>query len=264
MTVSVVIITKDEAAIIGRCVAAAKRITNDVIVIDNGSTDDTAEIALDAGCRVYHEKWHSYGINKNHGASLARHDWILSLDADEIPDEELITTIKNLQVEANNVIYDIRFRAYFGAKPVRHGTWGRDHRIRLFNRNYTSWSEPLVHEDLIKPAGATIKKIPGFVHHYSAKSPEQYRAKTLHYARLNARSYLREGKKTTAVKLYLAPLFHFVKDYIFLLGILDGKRGWMIANMVAQYTRLKYQYLKKETKQQEKKYYAKENLFVEY
>ena len=264
MTVSVVIITKNEAAIIGRCVAAAKRSTDDVIVIDNGSADDTAEIALAAGCRVYHEKWYSYGTNKNHGASLARHDWILSLDADEIPDEELITTIRNLQTEASNIIYDIRFKAYFSGKPVRYGTWGRDHRIRLFNRKYTGWSEPLVHEDLIKPADAVIQRISGFVHHYSAKSPQQYRTKALHYAQLNARSYLREGKKTTAVKLYLAPLFHFIKDYILLLGVLDGKRGWIIANMIARYTRLKYQYLKKETEQQEKKYYAKENLFVEY
>ncbi|WP_183575130.1 glycosyltransferase family 2 protein [Mucilaginibacter sp. X5P1] len=264
MTVSVVIITKNEAATIGRCVAAAKRITDDVIVMDNGSTDETTDIALNYGCRVYQEKWYGYGTNKNHGAALARHNWILSLDADEIPDDELITAIQNLQPEADNIIYDIRFRAYFGGKRVRFGTWGRDHRIRLFNRNYTSWSEPLVHENLIKPGDAVIKKLSGLVHHYSGKNPEQYRAKAMHYARLNARNYSHEGKKTTAVKLYLAPLFHFLKDYIFLLGILDGKRGWLIANAMAQYTRAKYQYLKQETEQKEKNYYAGENLLVEY
>jgi glycosyltransferase involved in cell wall biosynthesis len=265
MTVSVVIITKNEAAIIGQCVAAAKRITDDVIVIDNGSDDSTVDIALTAGCRVYYEKWHGYGTNKNNGSALARYDWILSLDADEVPDEQLITAIKNLQtVNNNNTMYDIRFRAYFGTKPVRFGTWGRDHHIRLFNRTYTSWTEPLVHENLIKPANTVIQKLPGFIHHYSVKSTEQYRAKTMHYARLNARNYLRAGKKTTAVKLYLAPIYHFLKNYIFLLGILDGRRGLLIASIMAQHTRLKYRCLRQEAEQKEKEYFAKENLFVEY
>src|ERR1700744_5908124 len=97
MTVSVVIITKDEAATIGRCITAAQQISDDVIVIDNGSTDSTIQIAQSAGCRVYCEKWDGYGANKNKGSLLACHDWVLSLDADEIPDESLINSIKSIK-----------------------------------------------------------------------------------------------------------------------------------------------------------------------
>jgi len=264
MFVSVVIITKNEASTIGKCLAAAKRITDDVIVIDNGSTDGTPNIAMMAGCRLYHEKWYGYGINKNRAANLALYDWILSLDADEIIDDELINSINNLNPDAISNMYDIRFRAYYDAKPVRFGTWGRDHHIRLFNRNYTNWTEPLVHETLVKPGDASIQKLPGFVHHYSVKTMEQYRSKITHYARLNARKYLKEGKKTTPVKLYLAPTYHFLKNYIFLLGILDGKRGLAIAKIMAEHTRLKYLYLRQYTVHTEKEYFAKEKFSVEY
>jgi glycosyltransferase involved in cell wall biosynthesis len=264
MTVSVVIITKNEAEIIGRCVAAAQKISDDVIVIDNGSTDGTTLIALAAGCRVYHENWDGYGANKNKGLTLARHDWVLSLDADEIPDDLLIASIKNLKIENINTVYDINFRAYYGNKPVRFGNWGRDHHIRLFNRIHTHWTGAIVHETLNKPAGTIVKKLAGHIHHYSVKSAGQYRAKISKYARLNARKYHIEGKKSSLIKLYIAPLFHFVKGYIFLLGILDGKRGWMVARLVAEQTWLKYHFLSKQAGYTNEKHYAKENLSVEY
>lgn len=264
MTVSVVIITKDEADTIGRCVAAAKKISDDVIVVDNGSTDGTTLIALAAGCRVYHEHWDGYGANKNKGIVLARHDWVLSLDADEIPDDMLIASIKHLKITSINTVYDINFRAYYNQKPVRFGSWGRDHHIRLFNRIHTHWTGALVHETLNKPANTIVQKLNGHIHHYSVKNAEQYRAKIVQYARLNARKYLSEGKKPTLIKLYIAPVFHFVKGYIFLLGILDGKRGWMVAKLMAEQTWLKYHFLSRQTDHTNKKHFAKENLSVEY
>jgi len=264
MTVSVVIITKDEADTIGRCVAAAKRISDDVIVIDNGSTDGTTLIALAAGCRVFHENWDGYGANKNKGITLARHDWILSLDADEVPDDLLIATIKYLKITSINTVYDLKFRSYYGEEPVYFGSWGRDHHIRLFNRIHTHWTGALVHETLNKPAGTIVQKLDGHIDHYSVKNAQQYRAKIVQYARLNARKYLAEGKKPTLIKLYIAPLFHFVKGYIFLLGILDGKRGWMVAKLVAEQTRLKYHFLSRQAVYTNEKHFAKESLSVEY
>jgi glycosyltransferase involved in cell wall biosynthesis len=264
MTVSVVIITKDEADTIGRCVAAAKKISDDVIVIDNGSTDGTTLIALAAGCRVYYEHWDGYGANKNKGIVLARHDWVLSLDADEIPDDLLIASIKHLKIANINTVYDINFRAYYDQKPVRFGSWGRDHHIRLFNRIHTHWTGALVHETLNKPVGTIVQKLDGHIHHYSVKSAGQYKAKIVQYARLNARKYLNEGKKPTLIKLYIAPVFHFVKGYIFLLGILDGKRGWMVAKLMAEHTWLKYHFLSQQTGYTNEKQFTKESLSVEY
>ncbi len=264
MTVSVVIITKNEADTIGRCLAAALKISSDVIVIDNGSTDGTTQIAQAVGCRLYHEQWDGYGTNKNKGLALARHNWILSLDADEIPDDALVTAIKNIRPANINTVYDINFRAYYADRPVHFGIWGRDHHIRLFNRNHTQWTDAIVHETLKRPANTVVQKLAGHIHHYSVKSAVQYKAKIVQYARLNARKYLTQGKKPTLVKLYLAPVFHFVKGYIFLLGILDGRRGWMIAKMMAEHTWLKYHFLSQQTGYTKEETYAKENFSVEY
>src|ERR1700749_1369526 len=110
--VSVVIITKNEADVIANCISAAKLITDDIIIVDNDSTDETCTIALAAGCNVYRENWDGYGANKNKGIALAKYNWILSIDADEVPDEELIGTLHELKFDDPKVVYDIDFKSY--------------------------------------------------------------------------------------------------------------------------------------------------------
>ncbi|NNU34504.1 glycosyltransferase family 2 protein [Mucilaginibacter sp. S1162] len=135
--VSVVIITKNEAEVIAECIAAAKLITDDIIIIDNYSTDQTYDIAVAEGCRVYQKNWDGYGANKNKGIDLAKYDWILSVDADEIADTELVLSLHSLKLSDPTMVYDIKFKSYFGKKLIRYGSWGRDHHIRLFNRTGT-------------------------------------------------------------------------------------------------------------------------------
>lgn len=243
--VSVVIITKNEAEMISRSITMLKQITDDIIVVDNDSTDQTVSITKQNGCRVYQKNWDGYGANKNKGIELARYNWILSIDADEIPDTALLISIAQLKFNDNNTVYDIPFKAYYGNKPINFGNWGRDHHIRLFNRTRVKWSEPPVHETLILPRDVTVKKLNGHLHHYSVKNASEHEAKIVHYAQLSALKYLQSGKKAGFVKLYIAPVFHFVKTYIFLLGFLDGKEGWNIAKMAMKNTWLKYHYLSK-------------------
>jgi (heptosyl)LPS beta-1,4-glucosyltransferase len=243
--VSVVIITKNEAEMISRSISMLRQITDDIIIIDNGSTDGTLAIATENGCRVYPKNWDGYGANKNKGIELARYNWILSIDADEIPDQALVSAISQLKFDDDNIVYDIPFRAYYGNKPIRFGNWGRDHHIRLFSRLRVKWSEPPVHETLVLPQSVHVIKLKGYLHHYSVKNIQEHEAKTIHYAQLSALKYLQSGKKASFVKLYIAPSFHFIKIYLFLLGFLDGKEGWHIATMALKNTWLKYHYLSK-------------------
>lgn len=243
--ISVVIITKNEAEMLAKSIPMLKQITDDIIIVDNGSTDGTIAIAAQNGCRVYKETWDGYGANKNKGIHLAVNNWILSIDADEIPDDALLRSIAALKFEDEKVVYDINYKAYYGNKLVRFGNWGRDHHIRLFNRTQVIWTEPPVHETLILPKKAIVKKLTGHLHHYSVKNEQEHEAKTIHYAQLSAIKYLKCGKKASFAKLNLAPLFHFVKIYLFLLGFLDGKEGFTIAKMAFKNTWLKYHYLSK-------------------
>ena len=242
--VSVVIITKDEAETIASCIKAAQLITDDIILADNGSTDNTVAIALKHGCRVYHDRWDGYGINKNKGIVRAKYNWILSIDADEIADTALATAIHQLPFDDPNTVYDIKFRSYYGKKLIRFGSWGRDHHIRLFNRTKVKWSTSPVHETLLSPQNVTIKRLDGHLHHYSVKDAAEFMSKADHYAKLSAGKYLMINKKPTFMKLHIAPLFHFIKNYIVFLGMLDGKESWDIAWMISQHTRRKYRLLK--------------------
>ncbi|MFI5161090.1 MAG: glycosyltransferase family 2 protein [Sphingobacteriales bacterium] len=263
--ISIVIITKNEAEAITACVKASKQISDDIIIIDNDSTDGTSIIARRLGCRVYHEHWDGYGANKNKGIKYARYDWILSIDADEVPDEEMICVLHKADLGNPEIVYDIKFISYFGKKQIHFGAWGRDHHIRLFNRKLVKWSEPPVHETLLLHPVIRVKKLHGHLHHYSVKDSSECYLKTVQYARLNAEKYRISGKNATFVKLYFAPLFHFVKNYIIFLGFMDGREGWDIARMISRHTRLKYRMLKKLSKDHYREIpQIKDKLVVEY
>lgn len=262
--VSIVIITKNEAGIIAACINKAKLVTDDIVLVDNGSTDGTLDIARVLGCRVYEKRWDGYGANKNKGVALAKYDWILSIDADEVISDELANALHKLKAGHPTEVYDIKFKSYIGDKPILFGSWGRDHHVRLFNRTMVRWSETLVHETLVLPTDVEVKKIAGSIHHYSVKDLDEYERKSCYYAKLSAKKYFDGGKKAGLIKRYLSPLFGFIKSYIILLGFLDGRCGWEIARTTFRNTYRKYQYLGQLTDNYHKKPSANEHLAVEY
>lgn len=261
--VSVVIITKNEAEHIAGCIDMVKLISNDIVVIDNGSTDATLAIAAINECRIFKNNWDGYGANKNKGIELARYDWILSVDADEVPDMEFIYSLHNLPLNNPNVVYDIKFKSYFGKKRIRFGSWGRDHHIRLFNRTLVRWSEPKVHETLLLPKQIKKKKIKGCFHHYSVKNFYECNSKAVYYAKLSAEKYFQSGKKSNFINLYLSPIFVFVKSYLLLLGFLDGKEGWDISKVLFKNRWIKYHHLNYLEHTTPKKSVIKSNYAVE-
>lgn len=262
--VSIVIITKNEAEVIASCVEMARLITDDIVIIDNGSSDDTLHIAAGYGCRIYQNGWRGYGANKNIGIDLAKYDWILSLDADEVADLELVQSLHKLQLIDAGLVYDIRFRSYFGKKQIRFGHWGRDHHIRLFNRKMVRWSEPVVHETLVLSKQISKRRIKGYLHHYSVKDIEECKSKALYYARLSAESYFNSGKRSNLVNLFLTPAFSFFSSYILRLGFLDGRDGWNISKVTFRNKWLKYRYLNRMEQNHKKSQFVKNNFTVEY
>jgi glycosyltransferase involved in cell wall biosynthesis len=239
--ISVVIICRNEAHIIGRTLAAARQVSDDVVVVDSGSTDGTHAIAAASGARLIETDWAGYGINKNKGVAAAKHDWILSIDADEIIDDMLVKRLQTFTPGNSSVVFNIRFRAFFGHKMIRFGEWANDQHIRLYNRTHTNWNEEAVHEGLIFPAGTQVVTIrEGYIHHYTSKNLEDLAAKTVNYAMLNAQKYHRQGKNASWLQCRIAPAFSFLKNYLLRLGFLDGEAGYTVAKMNAWYTWLKY------------------------
>src|SRR5476649_1119880 len=177
--VSIVIITKNEADIPAGCIRKAMQITDDIVLIVNDLVDQPHHCNRPA-YRVYKETWDGYGNNKNKGIATAKHDWILSIDADEIPDDLLIRSLHGLKWDDPAVVYDIKFASYFGNKRIRFGSWGRDHHIRLFNRTLVKWSEPKVHETLILPKQIKKKTLAGYFHNHSVKNAAECSNKAIY------------------------------------------------------------------------------------
>jgi len=237
---SVVIVCKNEAGIIGRTLESLKGITDDIVVYDNGSTDNTAEISRQSGAIVHLGAWEGFGKTKRKATGLAKYDWILSLDADEAIDEELKRSLLGLNLDNEKKVYEFRFRNFMGNKWLRYGEWGDDKHVRLFHRATVNWNDAPVHEELEIPAGTSVSRLTGYILHQTVNNMKEYAFKMTHYAMLNAEKYQQQGKKASWFRIRLAPGFTFIKYYIFKLGFLDGEAGYICARMTAYYTYLKY------------------------
>jgi glycosyltransferase involved in cell wall biosynthesis len=249
---SIVIVCKNEAGNIERVLDTLINVSDDIFIYDNGSTDGTLDILKAYPVRVHQGEWAGYGKTKHQAVLLAKHDWILALDADEAIDETLQQELLSLQLGSVNEVYKLRFKNFLGKKHLKWGEWGTDWHIRLFNRNKVNWDDALVHEQLVLPGDVVVKKLQGNVLHRTVKDIAEYSSKTVHYALLNAEKYHQKGKKATWIKRFLSPGFTFFKYYIIRLGFLDGWYGLLTARMTAFYTFLKYARLHELTRRKNK------------
>ncbi len=239
-SLSVVIICKNEADIIGQTLQSLEGLCDDIIVYDNGSTDNTIGQIKKFNVKLQQGTWEGFGPTKNKAIALAKYDWILSLDADEAIDEELKRSLLALQLTGENDVYEIKYKNFLGNKYLKYGEWGGDKHIRLFNRKKVYWDDASVHEELLIPQGMNIKKLNGYVLHKTMKDINDYAAKMFRYAMLNAEKYQQQGKKSSFFRIRIAPGLSFFNYFILKRGFLDGYAGYLCARMTSWYTFLKY------------------------
>lgn len=240
---SVAIVCKNEVKEIGNTLLSLKGLTDNIIVYDTGSTDGTQKIVNDFGVMFYEGDWEGFGKTKNKAITIAKYDWILSLDADEAIDEELKKNLLELELSNERKVYKFRFKTFWGNKWLRYGVWKTDSHIRLFNRKQIYWNNARVHESLVIPGEAEIVIVRGFVLHKTTANAKDYEDKMKNYSEKIAESYFKKGKKAGRMKMYLSSSFSFLKNYFFRLGFLDGKEGFDCARIFASYTYWKYKKL---------------------
>jgi glycosyltransferase involved in cell wall biosynthesis len=239
---SVVIITRNEAANIEACLQPLTALSDDIVVVDAFSEDDTPRLAEAMGARVIQAEWKGYSQNKNLGNQAARHDWILSIDADEVVSEELARTLKDLHPLPNTVYELDRLTNYCG-KWIRHSGWYPDWKIRLFDRRQVQWQGDYVHETLAIPENFQRVRLKGKLLHYSYKTRADHWARVERYAALSAQALHARGKRPSWVKLYLSPAGRFLRTLLLNLAFLDGKEGWVISWSGAKLVYRKYRIL---------------------
>lgn len=236
---SVVFITYNEEHNIGRAIDAAKKVADEILVLDGFSTDRTRVICQNKGVRFEQTEWKGFGHNKNHANSMAENDWILSLDADEVLSDELQRSIIKAKEHLENALSFNRLANYCG-KWIRYCGWYPDVKIRLFNRNDAQWNDALVHEELILKDHINVQHINGDLLHYTYNSINDHRERIQRYASLAADELVRQGRGALFLKMIFSPIWKFSKMYFFNLGFLDGSAGWTICRLSAYETRLKY------------------------
>lgn len=222
------IIANNASLRIGEVIGAARRVSDDIVVLDSGSHDDTAGIAADLGARVFHQEWLGYSSTKNLGNSLARHDMILSLDSDEVLSDALIDSILKEEIR-HDTIYMLDRANYYCGRRIRFCHWSPDLIPRLFDRRKALWKGDFVHEKLNFHPSMPVRKLKGRLIHYSYESYAQRKAKIANYAKLSAHERFQRGKRTSWPWALISPFFKFWITYLIHLGFLDGWRGFQIA-----------------------------------
>lgn len=222
MPISAVLITKNAAHQLADCLASVA-FCDEIVVVDSGSDDGTAEIAQRHGARLIQSEWRGFGPQKQFAVEQASHDWVLCIDADERVSERLRASIVATVPTPAFVAYRFARCNRFMGRYLRHGEGYPDWSLRLFDRRHARWSDDPVHEKVIT-TGA-IGTLQGDLLHESAESLEAYLGKQNRYSTLAARAALASGKRATLVHLLLSPALRFVKFYFLRLGLLDGLPG---------------------------------------
>ena len=222
MPLSVTIITRNAGALLEECLKSAA-FADEILVVDSGSTDATAQIAARNGARLVQKDWLGYGPQKQFAVETAAHDWVLCLDADERLSAELRQSIVAEMRAPRGAAYAMARCNRFLGRWLRHGEGYPDWSVRLFDRRRARWSDDPVHEKVIAPGSP--QRLSGDLMHHSAETLEHYLDKQNRYTSLQAASMLAQGRRAGAVHLVLAPVARFIKFYFLRLGFLDGTPG---------------------------------------
>jgi glycosyltransferase involved in cell wall biosynthesis len=212
---------------------------DEIVVVDSGSTDATLDICRRYNARIFHRSWTGFVDQKNYAVSLAAHDWIIALDADERIGSELASEINDLRRAGFQIAgYRMPRVAYFMGRWIRHGDWYPDYQLRLFDRRRSLWRGGLVHESV------RIEGIPGLlrgeIQHYTYRSLSDYLRRLETYSTLAARDYQAAGRKASLARMLGNPCAAFLKGYLLKRGFLDGAPGLMVAIMGAVSVYFKY------------------------
>jgi glycosyltransferase involved in cell wall biosynthesis len=238
--ISAVIITKNEAAILDKTLAAASLVADELIIVDSGSTDNTLAIAQKWGAKIIHQPWLGFGPQKNIGVNAANFPFVLALDADEVLTRELAIEINEQKKNGLCGAYKMNFKNIYFGKILTHGMEHNIHKFRLFDKRIIRWDEKIVHEKIALPRNTPTTLLKGFVYHYSYQNIEHYLIKANSYTTAGAKALYLQGKKASWVKIFLSPLFTFIQSYFLKMGFLDGRIGFILAIFNAHTNFLKY------------------------
>jgi len=224
--ISVVLMVRDAAATLGATLESVRDF-NEVLIYDNGSRDETLTIAgRYPNARICKGEFTGFGPTRNQAASLARNDWIFSLDADEVVEETLLVSLSGMALDDPQQAYAVERQNFLLGKRVRHGGWGSQWLTRLYNRRTHRFTEVAVHEKVEMKSGEQAVHLAGSLRHTAMRDAGDFLVKMHRYTMLKA------GESTRTYPpgiILLKSVWAFIRAYFLRLGLLDGWRGLLIS-----------------------------------
>jgi len=235
--ISVTVITKNEATDIGEALQSVAW-ADELIVVDSMSSDETVAVAHRHTDHVVTREWPGYVAQKNYAASLARNDWILSLDADERVSPELATEIRStLASEPPHQGYRAPRTTWHLGRWIRTTDWYPDYQLRLYDRRAAEWTGRHVHESV--SVRGSVGRLRGELQHFAYRDIAEHVDTINHYTTLAARQMLESGRTAGLARLAGHPPLAFLRNYLLRGGILDGVPGLIISALNSYYVFLK-------------------------
>jgi glycosyltransferase involved in cell wall biosynthesis len=229
---TVIIPCKNERLNIRPCIESAKRVADEVLVADSGSTDGTLQIIADVGgCRLIEREYINSGNFKNWAIPQATHPWVLIVDADERVTPPLAAEIRALLAAGPpRDGYHVYRANYFLGHRIRHSGWGRDKVLRFFRRDLGRYQGESDHAE-VRISTGRVGHLRARLEHYTYWTFDQYFQKLHRYTAQSAQSRYAAGKRASFVRMLLAGPLRFLHCYLIRLGFLDGMAGLVVCTL---------------------------------
>lgn len=205
---------------------------DEIVIVDSFSSDDTVALASKhEKVTVYQRTFDNFSAQKNFAISKATNDWVTFFDLDEEVTPELANEILEKFKNPQAIAYFVKRDFYFMGKRIKYSGLQNDYTIRFFNKNHCQYNANLVHETL--EADGNTENLKSSLPHHTYKSFDDYTAKMHQYSALQAKMLYKKGKKPNYYHFLFRPFYRFWNQFIFRLGILDGKEGFILAYVSA-------------------------------
>jgi glycosyltransferase involved in cell wall biosynthesis len=240
---SVCLVAQNEQENLQRVLPSVQGIADEIILVDGGSVDRTPEIARELGAKVFARAFTNHADQKNYAASLASHDWIFLLDADEELSKELKESVREWKEQVPEfAVYEMRRLTFYLGAWIRHSRWYPDWQRRIYRRDKASF-RGVIHSGLHYEG--KIGRLRGDLLHYTVRTFQEHQEKLDKYTTAIAQEMFDQGKRSWRAALWLATPWSWIHHFFLGAGFLDGYRGALIAQMAARGVSLKFQKLGK-------------------
>ena len=233
--ISVFIITFNEEKIIAKCLEKLN-FADEILIVDSGSTDKTVEICNLFGAKVILNKFENFGIQKQFALSQTKNDWVLSLDADEVLSDDLISELQNF--DSKFAGYNIPRTHVFLNKIFEYGSENKKPILRFFDKTKGCFELNKVHEKII--VTGKLGNFKNEILHYTVSDIATAVKKNINYAILSGEFAFEKDKKSSIFKTIIKIPYEFIRVYFVQLNFMNGYQGFVWSILSSFGTFLKF------------------------